>query len=93
MHSVDLILVMTVQPGFGGQAFREDCVQKISEARRFIDDNKLNAEIVIDGGINRDTGKRCVDAGATVLAAGSSLFSVADMKSEIKLWQSFGGKA
>jgi len=93
MHKVDLILIMTVQPGFGGQAFREDCVQKISEARRYIDDNKLNVEIVIDGGINRDTGKRCVDAGATVLAAGSSLFSLADMKSEITLWRSFGREA
>ncbi|MDR0334592.1 MAG: ribulose-phosphate 3-epimerase, partial [Methanomassiliicoccaceae archaeon] len=78
MHKVDLILIMTVQPGFGGQAFREECVPKISEARRYIDENNLNAEIVIDGGINRDTGKRCADAGATVLAAGSSLFSLAD---------------
>jgi ribulose-phosphate 3-epimerase len=90
MGEVDILLIMTVQPGFGGQAFREDCMQKISEARKFIDANDLNVEIAIDGGINRETGKRCVDAGATVLAAGSSLFSLDDMKSEITLWRSFG---
>jgi ribulose-phosphate 3-epimerase len=89
MDKVDLILVMTVQPGFGGQAFREECIPKIAEARKYIDDNHLKAEIVIDGGINRETGKRCVAAGATVLAAGSSLFSNKDMKGEIALWRSF----
>jgi len=90
MDKVDLVLIMTVQPGFGGQSFREECVTKISQARKFIDENDLNVEIVIDGGINRETGKICVDAGATVLAAGSSLFSLSDMKSEISLWQAFG---
>jgi len=90
MDKVDLILIMTVQPGFGGQAFREDCVPKIAEARRYIDKNRLNVEVVIDGGINRETGKICVDAGATVLAAGSSLFNAKDMKGEISLWKSFG---
>jgi len=89
MKDVDLILIMTVQPGFGGQAFREDCIQKIAEAREFIDKNKLNVEVVIDGGINRETGKKCAEAGATVLAAGSSLFSAKDMKDEITLWRSF----
>ncbi|MDR0198452.1 MAG: ribulose-phosphate 3-epimerase [Methanomassiliicoccaceae archaeon] len=90
MDKVDILLIMTVQPGFGGQAFRQDCIPKISEARKFIDDNGLNVEIAMDGGINRETGKRCVVAGATVLAAGSSLFSLKDMKSEITLWRSFG---
>ena len=90
MDKVDLILIMTVQPGFGGQAFREDCVPKITQARKFIDDNRLNVEIVIDGGINRETGKKCADAGATVLAAGSSLFSLKDMRSEISIWKAFG---
>ena len=89
VDKVDLILIMTVQPGFGGQAFREDCLSKISEAKRYIEENNLNVEIVIDGGINRETGKRCVDAGATVLAAGSSLFSLEDMKAEIDIWHSF----
>ena len=90
MDRIDVLLIMTVQPGFGGQAFREECVTKISEARRYIDENHLNVEISIDGGINRETGKRCVDAGADILAAGSSLFSLKDMKSEIDIWRSFG---
>jgi len=90
MEKVDVLLIMTVQPGFGGQAFREECVTKISEARRYIDENHLNVKISVDGGINRETGKRCVDAGADILAAGSSLFSAEDMKGEIELWRSFG---
>jgi len=90
MDKVDLILIMTVQPGFGGQAFREDCVPKISQAREYTDRNGLEVEVVIDGGINRSTGKICVDAGATVLAAGSSLFNIQDMKGEISLWKTFG---
>ena len=90
MNRIDMILIMTVQPGFGGQTFREDCLSKISEARKFIDGNGLNVQIAIDGGINRETGKRCVSAGADILAAGSSLFAADDMEKEIRLWQSFG---
>jgi len=89
MDKVDILLVMTVQPGFGGQAFREECLPKITQAKKFIDENGLNVEISVDGGINRDTGERCVKAGATILAAGSSLFSLADMKKEIAVWKSF----
>ena len=92
MDKVDQILIMTVQPGFGGQVFREDCIPKIAEARRYIDENNLNVKISIDGGINRETGKMCADAGADILAAGSSLFSLEDMRSEIRLWQSFGSE-
>ncbi|MFA7342216.1 MAG: ribulose-phosphate 3-epimerase [Candidatus Methanomethylophilaceae archaeon] len=89
MHSIDLLLVMTVQPGFGGQSFREYCLPKIRQAREFIDTHGLDVEIAVDGGINRETGRACVDAGATVLAAGSSLFGQQDMAKEIALWQSF----
>lgn len=89
MHSIDLLLVMTVQPGFGGQSFREYCLPKIREARDYIDAHSLQVDIAVDGGINRETGKACVDAGATVLAAGSSLFGQKDMADEIAMWQSF----
>jgi len=89
MHDIDLLLIMTVQPGFGGQSFREYCIPKIAEARKFIDQHNLLVEIAVDGGINRETGKFCADAGATVLAAGSSLFGQEDMAAEISLWQSF----
>jgi len=93
LDSVDLVLVMTVQPGFGGQSFREEGLPKISAIRDYAEKNARQIEISVDGGINRTTGKRCVDAGATVLAAGSYLFKMPDMSSEIALWKKFDSKA
>ncbi len=90
MHLLDLLLVMTVQPGFGGQSFRTYCLPKIREARDYVDSRGLRVEIVVDGGVNRETGQACVEHGATVLAAGSALFGKEDMAAEIALWQSFG---
>ena len=89
LNKVDLVLVMTVQPGFGGQSFREEGIPKIEFLRRYADENGLRYDISVDGGINRNTGKRCADAGATVLAAGSYLFKMDDMSPEIKLWHGF----
>ena len=80
---------MTVQPGFGGQSFREEGIPKIEFLRRYADENGLRYDISVDGGINRNTGKRCADAGATVLAAGSYLFKMDDKSPEIKLWHGF----
>ena len=93
LDSVDLVLVMTVQPGFGGQSFREEGLPKISAIRDYAKKNDRHIEISVDGGINRITGKRCVDAGATVLAAGSYLFKMPDMSPEISLWKKFDSKA
>jgi ribulose-phosphate 3-epimerase len=62
---------------------------KIAQARQIRDDRGLDFEIVIDGGINRETGKLCVEKGATVLAAGSSLFKAKDMAAEIDLWHKY----
>ena len=84
---VDQVLVMTVQPGFGGQKFRENGPGKIAAIRKMIDDSGRNILISVDGGINRETGKRCVDAGADVLVAGSYLFKLDDMAPEIALWK------
>ncbi len=84
---VDQVLVMTVQPGFGGQKFRENGPEKIAAIRKMIDATGMDILISVDGGINRDTGKRCVDAGADVLVAGSYLFRLEDMAPEIALWQ------
>lgn len=84
---IDLILVMTVYPGFGGQAFIEDCLPKICKVRKEIKNRGLKIEIEVDGGINYFTGKRAVEAGATVLAAGSALFSSEDMAAEIARWK------
>jgi len=88
----DLVLVMTVQPGFGGQAFRESGIPKIAWLSRWAETRGQDLDISVDGGINRDTGRRCAEAGATVLAAGSSLFRLQDMTSEIALWKTFGAR-
>jgi ribulose-phosphate 3-epimerase len=90
---VDLVLIMTVEAGFGGQSFCEVGLSKIKRIREYADSQNPKLEISVDGGINRETGKRCVDAGATVLAAGSSLFKLPDMGKEIALWKAYGPNA
>ena len=89
LDRVDLVLVMTVQPGFGGQKFRENGPDKISEIRRMADATGRKILISVDGGINRDTGRRCYEAGVDVLAAGSYLFKQNDMAAEIAIWKQF----
>ena len=89
LDKVELILVMTVQPGFGGQSFRKEGLPKITYLREYEKENGLKYDISVDGGINRETAKRCVDAGANVLVAGSYLFKMKDMASEIELWHTF----
>jgi len=87
MANIDLLLIMTVNPGFGGQAFMPECLGKIKEAREYVDAHHLNIEIEVDGGINAHTGREAIMAGATVLAAGNALFSCRDMASEIAEWK------
>lgn len=89
LEDIDLLLVMTVHPGFGGQSFIEEMVPKIKMAREFADRKGLDFDIEIDGGINASTGLRCVKAGASALAAGSALFGAKDMKAEIGAWHKF----
>jgi ribulose-phosphate 3-epimerase len=81
---VDLVLVMTVEPGFGGQSFMEDMVPKIKRLRKVIDEKKYNCLIEIDGGINSQTSKICFKAGADVLVSGSYIFSAKDPTEAIK---------
>lgn len=90
LDGADLALVMTVHPGFGGQSFISDCVPKISAIRGWADANNPSLEISVDGGINSETGRKCVDAGASVLVAGSSLFRLADMAPTIAEWKGYG---
>lgn len=90
LEKVDLVLVMTVHPGFGGQSFISDCVPKISYLREWADKHSKKLNISVDGGINSVTGKTCVDAGADVLVAGSSLFRLPDMTDTIAEWKKFG---
>ena len=93
LDRVDLVLIMSVKAGFGGQKFNENCIPKISFVREWADAHNPHLEISVDGGINRETGKRVVDAGATVLVAGSSLFKLDDMTDEISLWKKYGPDA
>lgn len=81
---VDVVLVMTVEPGFGGQSFMHDMVPKISELRKLIDENKYNCLIEVDGGINFETAKICIDAGVDVLVSGSFIFSAKNPKETIQ---------
>ena len=81
---VDVVLIMTVEPGFGGQSFMGDMVPKISSLRKIIDDNKYNCLIEIDGGINDKTAKVCIDAGADVLVSGSYIFAAQNPQQVLK---------
>ena len=80
---VDMILVMTVEPGFGGQAFMPQCLDKIRELRSKADSMGVPLDIQVDGGINADTAKLTVDAGANVIVSGSYLFAADDMTDKI----------
>lgn len=73
-----LVLIMTVEPGFGGQSFMADMMPKITEIRRYITEKGLNCEVEVDGGVNETTGRTCVEAGADVLVAGSAYFKAPD---------------
>ena len=79
LNFVDQIIIMTVEPGFGGQEFMNDQVVKIKHISDYIKANDLNVNIEIDGGINYETGKICVDAGANILVAGSFIFNQGDL--------------
>ena len=81
---VDLILVMTVEPGFGGQSFMYEQLPKIRKIREYIDAHAPGCELEVDGGINAETAKLCVNAGANVLVAGSSVFNKTDRKAAIE---------
>ncbi|HUJ09514.1 MAG TPA: ribulose-phosphate 3-epimerase [Verrucomicrobiae bacterium] len=74
LKQIDLILVMTVWPGFGGQRFGDELVPKIREGRGLINQSRRKIHLEVDGGIDRNTGPRCVEAGANILVAGNSLF-------------------
>ena len=80
---LDMALVMTVEPGFGGQSFMHDQLPKIAELRHEIDIRELACELEVDGGVDPVTAKLVKDAGATVLVAGSAVFGKPDRKAQI----------
>lgn len=75
LPDLDLALVMTVEPGWGGQSFMPEMLEKVRALRRLIDEQKLSVQLQVDGGINAETAVAAVLAGADVLVAGSSIFS------------------
>jgi len=75
INDIDLILVMSVNPGFAGQSFMSEVLPKVSELRKMINDKKLKIDIEIDGGINFETAPLAVKAGANILVSGTTIFS------------------
>lgn len=85
LEKLDLVLVMSVEPGKGGQAFMPAALKKIKKLRKIIDKSRLNCLIEVDGGINDKTGQKCRKAGADILVAGSYLFGHKDFKERLNL--------
>lgn len=83
IQDVDMVLLMAVNPGFGGQPFIEHTINKTRELRNLIDKTGSHAEIEIDGGVNMKTGAQLAEAGADILVAGSAVFKASDPKSYI----------
>lgn len=85
IEDVDMVVLMSVNPGFGGQKFIPSVLQKIRQVKQMADEKGLNIEIEIDGGVNEETAKLCIEAGANVLVAGSAVYNKADRKKAIEV--------
>ncbi len=85
LKHLDLILVMSVEPGKGGQAFIESSLEKIKNIKRIIDESNYNILLEVDGGINNVTGRKAFEVGADILVAGSYLFHKEDIKERVAL--------
>ena len=83
IQDVDMVLLMTVNPGFGGQKFIEHSVEKVKKLKALIEQRGCHTLIQVDGGVNADTGKRLVDAGTDVLVAGSYVFGAENPEERI----------
>lgn len=83
LPEVDLVLVMSVEPGFGGQSFIEGSTDKVRELRKMIDEAGLNVTIEIDGGVSAANARELYEAGCDALVAGSAVFKAADPEAEI----------
>ena len=85
IEDADMVLIMSVNPGFGGQKFIENSIAKVQQARKMIDTSASNAIIQVDGGINETTGRLIAEAGADMLVAGSYVFKAASPQNAIAL--------
>lgn len=84
LQQLDILLIMTVHPGFGGQSFRADQMEKVQRARQWKTENNSLLDIEVDGGINPETARVSIEAGANVLVAGTSIFKSPDYAAEIR---------
>jgi ribulose-phosphate 3-epimerase len=84
IDDVDLVLLMTVNPGFGGQKFIHSVLPKIRNVAQIVHERNLNVEIEVDGGVNEETAKLCIEAGANVLVAGSAIYNKEDRAAAIR---------
>ena len=78
LGEVDMVLVMTVEPGFGGQSFLDGCLPKLRRLRRAVDEHGLEVRLQVDGGVSAETVERCAEAGADVFVAGSAVYGADD---------------
>jgi ribulose-phosphate 3-epimerase len=83
LATLDLLLIMTVHPGFGGQAFRPEMMEKVSRAKAWRDAHGAKLDIEVDGGINAETARLSIESGANVLVAGTSIFRAPDYREAI----------
>lgn len=93
LEDIDLVLFMTVNPGFGGQKFIQSVVPKIKQLSDIIKEKELSIEIEIDGGINEETIVACAEAGATVFVAGSAIYSQKDRTQALQAIRKAGEEA
>ncbi|WP_050614733.1 ribulose-phosphate 3-epimerase [Bacillus testis] len=84
IKDIDMVLLMSVNPGFGGQSFIPEVLTKIKQVKQMADEKNPGLEIEVDGGVNADTAKLCIEAGANVLVAGSAIYNQEDRKQAIQ---------
>jgi ribulose-phosphate 3-epimerase len=83
LPDIDVVLIMSVNPGFGGQSFIPNTLEKIRAMRKMINESNLNVKIEVDGGVSLENAKQIVEAGADILVAGNAIFKSADPKQTI----------
>ena len=88
LKDVSMVLIMTVEPGFGGQSFMNDMLPKVTELKQEIERQGLDVDIQVDGGVDSETASLCKKAGANVLVAGSYIFKSEDVKKAIEILKS-----
>ena len=90
LNEIDLVLIMSVNPGFGGQKFIKNTLEKVKELRKIIDSKKFKTQIEIDGGINFDNAKMAKDAGVDIIVSGTTIFreNNGDLKKNIQILKS-----